>query len=221
MCFSANASLATAIGTGAIGILALSRAQRIREFPLAAIPLIFAVQQTAEGLLWLDLAAHGPTPLVSPLANIFAAVALSLWPSYAPLSVALTEENRERRLAMWALFAIGALLSTYGLWGLAAHPYGVCIAGHSLLYSNGTSYPPIAMAAYIACTCLPFILSTHTALRWFGLIVVVGLIVSSVLYYSGFFSVWCFFAAGGSLVIYGHFSRLKSARPIKIARQLF
>ena len=55
MCFSAPASFVTAGITGAIGIVALTRVGEPRELPLAAPPLLFALQQSIEGLLWLNL----------------------------------------------------------------------------------------------------------------------------------------------------------------------
>lgn len=204
MCFSASASFAAAVGPGAVGVLTLSQVQRPRELPLAAIPLVFAVQQSAEGFLWLELTTH-PALSPAPLATIFAAVALALWPSYAPFAAALIEEDRRRKFVQWVLLAISVPVSLFGLYDLSAHPYGACVVGHSLSYSNGHPYPLIIMAAYIVCVCMAFIISSHAALRWFGVIIVAGLIVSSALYFEAFFSVWCFFAAGASLMVYGHF----------------
>jgi hypothetical protein len=55
MCFSAPASFITAGITGAIGVVALTRINEPRELPLAGTPLLFALQQGIEGLLWLKL----------------------------------------------------------------------------------------------------------------------------------------------------------------------
>jgi hypothetical protein len=55
MCFSAAASFVTAGVTGAIGAVALTRVNEPRELPLAATPILFALQQSIEGLLWLNL----------------------------------------------------------------------------------------------------------------------------------------------------------------------
>jgi hypothetical protein len=38
-----------------------------------------------------------------------------------------------------------------------------------------------------------------------GIAIVTGLAVSSIFYYEGFFSVWCFFAALASVTIFGSF----------------
>lgn len=184
MCFSAGANFATATGTGAIGILALSRTKGPQESPLAAIPFVFAIQQSAEGFIF---------------------------------AVSLVEEDRKRRLTQWALLGLALPVSAYGLLELSAHPYNVCVLRHSLSYENGVPYPTAAMAAYVASTCLPFILSSHRTLRWFGLIVVTGLIIASIFYYSAFVSVWCFFAAIASIAVHIHFLPVRRPKPIELA----
>jgi len=51
MCFSATASFAVAGASGLAGAFTISRAKKLREVPLAAIPLVFAAQQAIEGSL--------------------------------------------------------------------------------------------------------------------------------------------------------------------------
>jgi hypothetical protein len=46
----------------------------------------------------------------------------------------------------------------------------------------------------------------------FGAIVLAGLIISASLYTFAYVSVWCFFAAAGSLTIYFHFARARKER---------
>lgn len=48
----------TAAVTGAAGIAAVTRAHAREDMPPASIPLVFAVQQSLEGLLWLNLPAR-------------------------------------------------------------------------------------------------------------------------------------------------------------------
>jgi hypothetical protein len=55
MCFSATASFGAAVVLGTIGIVAMSKAGTKPQRLLAAIPLIFAVQQVTEGLIWLSV----------------------------------------------------------------------------------------------------------------------------------------------------------------------
>ena len=59
MCFSATASFTAAAVAGSIGAVTLWKAAKLRDpalLPIAAFPALFALQQTVEGLLWLELA---------------------------------------------------------------------------------------------------------------------------------------------------------------------
>lgn len=205
MCFSASTSFAVAAGNGLVGALTATKVSNWREIPLASIPLIFAAQQTIEGVLWLHLARGNETALIGPLTNIFMFSALVAWPVWAPLATGLVEQDRMRRLAMAMLFALAITLALFNLRDISAHPYGVCIVQHSLSYTNGTAYSPLELGAYIVCTCCPLLFSSHKILRIFGAIVVTGLAVSTFFYIVAFFSVWCFFAAAGSVTVYLYF----------------
>ena len=66
MCFSATASFSAAavlLGIGTLTLrsaLASRHAYRRRELPFAAIPLLFAIQQLIEGVIWLTFGADVP-----------------------------------------------------------------------------------------------------------------------------------------------------------------
>ena len=94
MCFSALASFSVAAGTGLVGALTATKISNWREVPLAFIPLIFAMQQTIEGTLWVILPAASEPALSGVLPNIFAFIALVIWPLWSPLAVGLVEQNR-------------------------------------------------------------------------------------------------------------------------------
>jgi uncharacterized protein DUF6629 len=68
---------------------------------------------------------------------------------------------------------------------------------------------------YLLCTCVPPLLSSSRAVRNFGAIVVAGFLVSAYAYFATFISVWCFFAAAGSSLLYFYFKRtaLTVSRP--------
>jgi len=206
VCFSAAASFATSAATIAVGTASLLRLRRASEAPLAVIPLVFGAQQAVEGLLWLSLGTTRLPISGSVLAGVFALFALVLWPVLSPVAVGLVEPNRRRRWGMIALAGVGVAVAAYGLNAMSTAPYRACVASHSLSYSNGHPYPNIAMAAYIASTCLPPLLSSNRSLMVFGMLVAASLIVSMFSYSVVFFSVWCFFAAMASVAILMFFS---------------
>ena len=66
MCFSATASFtagAVLLGVGTLTLrsaLASRHSHRRRDLPFAAIPLLFAIQQLIEGVVWLTVSAEAP-----------------------------------------------------------------------------------------------------------------------------------------------------------------
>lgn len=60
---------------------------------------------------------------------------------------------------------------------------------------------------YILATCGSLLLSSHRVIRWYGLLNVVGLTVTQLVREFAFASVWCFYAATLSVIIYWQFHR--------------
>jgi hypothetical protein len=212
VCFSAPASFAAATSLGLVGAAAIRRTSEKREIPLASIPLVFAAQQTIEGGLWLALGSESLSRWVPLLANAFMFSALVVWPVWAPLAAMLVERNRARRLAMIVILVVAVPLAIRGISGMWVQPYGACVVQDSISYGNGWPYLPRQFAGYLLCACGPFLLSSHPTLRVFGAIVVAGLIVAASLYTFAYVSVWCFFAAAGSMTIYLHFAHAEKER---------
>jgi len=211
MCFSAPASFAAAAATGLVGTISLYAARSWREIPLAAIPLVFTLQQSVEGLLWLALTRQVAGPWSGFLANMFACIALVLWPMLAPVAAVLVEPSTIRRLMLGGLVAISLSVAGFGIQHIHAHPFGACVVGHSLSYINGNPYPPLFLAGYVACTVGAMVLSSQRALRIFGVILAAGLGVSLISFYAAFVSVWCFFAAAASATLALYFVRARLA----------
>ena len=205
MCFSATASFVTAGMTAAVGIVSLNRVNDRREAPLAATPLLFALQQSVEGLLWLDLPLSPDGAAATGLTFLFLFFANVLWPVYASIAVLLIEPDHRRRRLMLACLAIGAGVSAQMLWSIVTRPYGAVILEDHIVYLTGYT-PSVALGlAYLAATGLPLMLSSHRTVVVLGSIILVGSATAFFFYWEGFVSVWCFFAAAASLVILGHF----------------
>lgn len=220
MCFSASASFLTAAATGLAGAWCLVRAPSARYLPLAAIPALFGFQQAVEGLIWLKLGGVAIGLSYDALASVFLLFGEALWPAFIPLAVLLVEPAGWRRTALTALLALGLLLSLgfAGLIALAAYQpviEGDCIryAGCIEAYPGGWFYPLVRSEPWslggLDWTVVPYALTVIGALllsrlarvRWFGLLGGVGLAVSLLAHRAALVSVWCFFAAVGSLVI--------------------
>jgi len=212
MCFSAVASFAAAGVTGAIGIVTLTRVSRPRELPLAATPLFFAIQQSIEGLLWLQLplapdgsASTGLTLLYLLFADVF-------WPVYAPLAVLLVEPGAGRRPLMLLWLGVGAVVASYLLWWILSRPHGALILEGHIVYPTDSGHPVIVALGYLAATGLPLMLSSQRTVVALGAIILVGSVIAYTFYWEAFVSVWCFFAAAASAVILFHFEKARRHR---------
>jgi hypothetical protein len=205
MCFSATASFSAAGLLTLAGAATLSKARDVRERPLAAVPLIFALQQGIEGLLWLTVPSGHPAG--RGFATAFAVLALIVWPLFTPLAVGLAETMRNRRRLILGLTGPGLGVAGYSALDIWRHPYMAWPAAHSLVYINDSPFPWPLMLAYLAAVCAPPLLSSRPAIRWFGIVITIGLAATLGFFFVSLVSVWCFFAAIASVILVGHFWR--------------
>jgi hypothetical protein len=212
MCFSASASFVTAGLTGAIGVLSLTRVRELRGVPLASVPLFFALQQSGEGLLWLNLSSAPDGTTAADLTFWFLLFAEVFWPVYAPLTIWLIEPSPGRRRIMLPCVLIGVGVSGYLLWWLQTRSHSATILHDHIVYVTEGRHPVLLNIGYLVATSLPPLLSSWRTLLALGVIVLTGSVVAEALYQQAFVSVWCFFAAAASVVILWHFARLRTAR---------
>jgi len=212
MCFSATASFTAAAITGGIGLVTLSRVSNRAEVPLAAVPLLFAVQQAIEGGLWLTL-DYGLAPgLATPLTYGFLLFAEVWWPLFVPLAVLLAEPDARRRRLMLAPLLLGAGAGLFLLWSILTHAHRAVVIDEHIVYASERPYPLILGAAYFIGTVMPPLLSSRRTVAVLGLIVLAGAAIAYIVYWQAFVSVWCFFAAVASGIILFHFEQLRRAR---------
>ncbi len=142
MCFSATASFTAAAVTGALGLFAMARTRRLHDLPLAATPVLFAVQQVTEGLIWLRMPMEPHASIGGPLILTYLLFAQVFWPAYAPLAVWILEPNPKRRALMLPWIPVGLAVSGYLLWGLLPGP-GTASAGNMhVIYTTAETHLP-------------------------------------------------------------------------------
>jgi hypothetical protein len=208
MCFSATASFTAAAITGGIGLLTLQRVTNRAEVPLAAVPLLFGLQQAIEGGLWLTLDDAPFDPgLVQALTYGFLFVAEVWWPIFVPVAVLLAESDKRRRRLLWPLLPLGVAVGLSLLWAILTREHHAMIVDEHLVYAAEGKLPFGIAAAYLGVVVLPPLLSSHRAVALLGAIVLVGAATAYIVYWQAFVSVWCFFAAIASGVIFWHFER--------------
>src|SRR5579871_7068847 len=97
MCFSATGSFGVASVIAGIGAVALTQDKPPSHRMLAAVPLLFAAQQVAEGVVWMTIHQPDDAGLQRIAVALFLGFALVGWPIWVPLSLFLAERNRRRK----------------------------------------------------------------------------------------------------------------------------
>ncbi|MFZ0472468.1 MAG: DUF6629 family protein [Bacteroidales bacterium] len=204
MCFSAGASFVGGAVITAIGVLTVRTNRDPSRRIFAAIPLIFGVQQISEGFVWVALQSPGHDLMLSISTFIFLIAALVVWPSLIPLSVLGMEKVRSRRLALYFFLVAGILTSVYYGMNLIVNDVDPRILGHHIKYAP--EYPrPLALPvfiAYLIATLAPLFISSVRNMWMFGLLVTVSCLITGIFFKEYLASVWCFFAALISAVIW-------------------
>lgn len=207
MCFSASASFIASGAIGTIGVATLRHVREPRALLFAAVPVLFAAHQFIEGVVWLGLDGQiGPVAL-DHATFLFMFYAQGVLPFLMPLAVLLLEPPGQRRKLIAALTVLGALVFAWMIYGLIFFESTCIVEQNSIAYRNPITGNYLVSVLYVLATCGALTLSTHRVVRWYGLINVVGLTITLFVKEFAFASVWCFYAAILSIVVYWQFSR--------------
>lgn len=196
MCFSATASFVASGILGVMGAIAYKQVKAKNQLLFALIPSLFAIQQAAEGFVWLSFSHAALEPWRSFFMYIFLLFAFIIWPVWIPLSMYYLEPvNRSKLIGLLAI--LGAVVSSYLAAGMISNEVVVtvfdCHIRYFLPYAIYNIY--ISSLLYGCVTIIPFFLSRIRYMPIFGLIGLLSYAVSYWFYYYVFISVWCFFCA--------------------------
>lgn len=205
MCFSAEASFIVGSALLITGTATVRKVVHKKDLPLATIPLIFAAQQLVEGFIWLSLThAHESSPPIW-LTNIYGIFVGVVWPLFAPFAVYCTETSHLRRKIVALIGIAGLALAAYTAIGIAIQPVTAEIVQHSIRYEHDVEGHRVVIVLYLLATCVPFIFTSYRHLYITGFIITGGFFMAYYTFQQTFASVWCFFAAIASSLIYFHF----------------
>lgn len=211
MCFSATASFIAGGSLSVLGVATLKMVRHPGERAFAAIPMLFGIQQLVEGMLWLAMQHHAEElkAISTYLFTIFSHV---LWPVYVPYAIArmetvITEPIEAWRARIMIGFRITGMMVGLLLFKLVATQPLTAEAGAHIVYILPSLYDWPMMVFYVAATTLVAFFSRYMLVRYFGLAVLLALMLSWWFYAQALFSVWCFFAAILSMMVYLHFRR--------------
>ena len=210
MCFSASASFATSVFLLGVGATTWKAARTPNERPFAAIPLLFAIQQFLEGVLWLTFDHDAPLTRIA-MTYAFSFFSLLFWPVFVPLAVVLLEAPGWRRHALGLCALGGAIASTSLFYVMTRHGVTSCASEKHITYGVPELFPVVTMSLYLVATGVSELFSSFVAIRIFGLLVLLSFCVAYVAYTRWFISVWCYFAAALSVIVLTHFKSLPEA----------
>lgn len=209
MCFSAVASFSAGALLLGIGTLTLKMPNTLAQLPFAAIPLLFGFQQLSEGIIWLTFRYEAPQ-INSVMTHVFSVFSHILWPIYVPVAVLLMEPSARHRQALLGFAAAGVAVGAYLLYFLLEFPVIARQSNQHIEYVSPHFFAAATMILYLLSTTVSPILSTYRMVRVFGVLALLSFGTTYYFYAVWFISVWCFFAAILSIVIYLHFALLKN-----------
>jgi hypothetical protein len=218
MCVSAEVSLGAAGVLIPAGVYCFrAAAQKAPGYlVLAATPILFGVQQAAEGAVWIGLAGDHPT-LVATAAQVFLFFALGVWPTWFTIA-ALAIETRPRVLRLlggWAALSAGWFWLWY--WPVLLTPPApgeVRVERHSIRYECADRAGPAPGIAYVLAGAVPLLMTSDR--RRFAVPIALAAasgLLAMWIFEHAFASVWCFFAAVISGYLVWLFARLRAPPP--------
>jgi hypothetical protein len=205
VCFSATASFTLSGILTVVGVASVARTPSRAYAPFAAIPLLFAAQQAAEGVVWLTIAGSDHSTIHQLAVIAFLAVALVIWPIWLPLSLRLIEQRPARKRALSLLLGAGIVAAASAVVLLVRAPPVAVVAGHSIRYDRAGDVKGlleiVVLAGYALPTIVPLFVSTARLTQTLGILLVVSLAAAALVERHVVTSVWCFFAAALSVIV--------------------
>lgn len=203
MCFSASASFIAGTTLCAVSVATLKRTEACSEIPLATVPLLFGVQQLTEGVVWLTFSNDLPL-LKQTMTYLYSGFSHVLWPIYVPFAVGVLEAVRWRKKAIFAFEVAGVGVGLYLLYYMVTVPMVAEVVGRHIVYLSPHFYLIPVMVFYLAATCVSCFFSSHGFVKLFGVLALLSFIAANLVHVLSLVSIWCFFAAILSLLIYLH-----------------
>jgi hypothetical protein len=204
MCFSATASFAGGVIITAIGVAVVTKVHKPSQLLFASIPLFFGLQQFTEGVLWLTIPNPEYIGIQKIATHMFLIMADTLWPFIIPLSVLLMEKNARKKKILWYFFVAGLSVSVYYAFCLMFLNVTPQINGYHIKYNS--DFPEIiaipAFIVYLVATITPLFISSIQRTHMLGILMFFSCLVTAIFFTQFLTSVWCFFAALISAVIF-------------------
>jgi hypothetical protein len=206
VCFSVEADLLVGGALLPVGVLALREVRHRREVPFAALPLLFALHQLVESLVWAGAVDDVGAKVQDGAALVYVLFALPVLPTLVPVAVLLLEPHGSR-LRVAPFVGVGVVVSTYLLVAVLEGPVVIDVLPYAIGYQVGLTNSLWWAVLFVVAVIGPSLLSGYRSIVVFGVVNLVGLVAVGVLYLEAFASLWCVYAAVTSLLILVHLRR--------------
>lgn len=203
MCFSASASFGASVILGTIGVVTLRKTTDRTQVPFAAIPLMFAAQQFSEGVLWMGLSDPAYASWQHFPVYIFLIFAQLIWPSWVPFSLLRLETDPGRRKLLQLFTTMGLSISGYLLYCLFAYDVSAEIRSGHIHYVLKFPFALMWAASifYFVPTVISLFISSVKGMNALAFAILISFVITKIFFDDYLISVWCFFAAGLSLMV--------------------
>lgn len=219
MCFSAEASFTSAGVLAVIGVLTYRESQKEdrtkKLYYLAVIPLMFALQQFFEGIVWITMPPENDYIFLNKIAKYgFLLFAGLFWPIWIPYTLYKIEENPQRKKLIFVTLCIGGMVAISGALSMIILGNEARVVAHNIAYPLPLSAQEygltpffrmtyaLILGLYVIVTIGSNFISTVRYIWIFGFLTLIGFITAQILYTHAFGSIWCYFAALISSVSY-------------------
>lgn len=183
-----------------------------RQKLIATIPIMFGLQQLAEGGVWLSLGSGVSARVEHASILVFALFAYALWPLIIPWMMFAVETSLARRYALIALAAGGSFVGAVLLKYLITQPITASEHSGGIIYHfSAPDHAQAGLAIYVLATCGAMMISSIKIMRMTGLAILFAAGAVYFIHHETFASTWCFFAAMISTMIIVHYARERSA----------
>ena len=203
MCFSATASFTASGVILLIGLISLNEARTKAFRFLAVIPLLFATQQSIEGILWIVLVSGRYMVWKQVLTQLFLLFAYVVWPIYIPVTMRLLETKPKRKRIHGYLIVLGSLVSGSLLYSMGfQHVEAVINDFHiDYTYNYHSGYSWITNSIYLMPTVGSLMLSSVPKMWIMGTFNLLTYLYTKIFFFGYVVSVWCFFGALISTIV--------------------
>jgi hypothetical protein len=204
MCFSAMASFTGGVIICSIGVATIRKVYAPSQIVFACIPIFFGIQQIVEGIVWMSFQNSEYAGFQKPASYLFLVMADLFWPIMTPLAMLLMEKELKRTKILKLLLSIGILLSVYNAYCLYSFVVEPSIVGYHIDYH--VAFPELlrlpAFGVYLISSVVPLFVSSVKGTRVMGILMTLSCLITILFFTQYLTSVWCFFAAAISMVIF-------------------